>query len=388
MQGCVSHFDRDRGRKRPRPALSDVKPACRLARLHGLAARRIITGRRGTWLEPFTQPAGGSDGMRGAGRSLASIALLLLAGCSGGSDRPEGPAPAPPAQAAVKASSHDARTVAPSKVADQSKGDEEVPGLEHSVKVHTDAQGRKWLGDVPYDVFFNDPLAVAAEGGTPAVATSRAPAALAEATSPPQKEAGSFSRVGSKPASRPASRKPEAAAGRDWNALIEMDVLDAEVKRIRNELAAQLQSVPKYNSHFQEIAIAGTTLAAVAEIVAEHPGSLSWKPNAPSCAIWPPKSTTRRRPLAAPPSRRQKRLTNSWSTFWTAICPPECPRPAAAGFRGSGPPRGGHEAHGPVVPVAQEERSCSKSAEKTGHKRNPRIGAALRPWPRDCHRPL
>ncbi len=156
-----------------------------------------------------------------------------------------------------------------------------MPGLEHSVKVHTDAQGRKWLGDVPYDVFFNDPLAVAAEGGTPAVARQAALRRLGGSDKPSAEGGRSFSRAGSKPASRPASRKPEAAAGRDWNALIEMDVLDAEVKRIRNELAAQLQSVPKYNSHFQEIAIAGTTLAAVAEIVAEHPGSVSWKPNAP-----------------------------------------------------------------------------------------------------------
>lgn len=62
---------------------------------------------------------------------------------------------------------------------------------------------------------------------------------------------------------------------------MEIDILDAEVKRIRNELAAQLQSVAKYNSHYQEIAVAGTTLAAVAEIVAEQAGSLSWKENAP-----------------------------------------------------------------------------------------------------------
>ena len=35
---------------------------------------------------------------------------------------------------------------------------------ERQVSEHTDAQGRKWLGDVPYDVFFDDPLGVAAEG--------------------------------------------------------------------------------------------------------------------------------------------------------------------------------------------------------------------------------
>jgi cytochrome c556 len=62
---------------------------------------------------------------------------------------------------------------------------------------------------------------------------------------------------------------------------VDVDVLDAEVKRIRNELAAPLQSVAWYNSHYQEIAIAGTTLAALGEIVAESAGSVSWKTSAP-----------------------------------------------------------------------------------------------------------
>lgn len=53
------------------------------------------------------------------------------------------------------------------------------------------------------------------------------------------------------------------------------------MKRIRNDLTAQLQSVAKYNSHYQDIALAGATLAMVSEIVAEHSGSVSWKANAP-----------------------------------------------------------------------------------------------------------
>ncbi len=40
-----------------------------------------------------------------------------------------------------------------------------------AVAEHTDAQGRKWLGDVPYDVFYDDPLAVAAEGRSKGAST-------------------------------------------------------------------------------------------------------------------------------------------------------------------------------------------------------------------------
>jgi cytochrome c556 len=161
--------------------------------------------------------------------------------------------------------------------------DEPADGSEKRVAARTDAQGRKWLGDVPYDVFFNDPLAVAAEGqpaggaaGTATVdvapANSRLTAKMPNADTAP---------AGAPQKSRPPAEKLAADSKHDWNRLVEIDVLDAEVKRIRNELAAQLQSVAKYNSHYQEIAVAGTTLAAVAEIVAESPGTVSWKENAP-----------------------------------------------------------------------------------------------------------
>ena len=52
------------------------------------------------------------------------------------------------------------------------------------------------------------------------------------------------------------------------------------MKRIRTELTAGLQSVGKYNARYQEIAVAGATLAALAEIVIELPRSSSWKEHA------------------------------------------------------------------------------------------------------------
>jgi hypothetical protein len=138
------------------------------------------------------------------------------------------------------------------------------------------------LGDVPYDVFFDDPLKVAAEGGStkgpgenaaPAVASTNQPAT--EKANEPKAAASSSNEIKS-----PTAGSAAPASKHDWNRLVDTDVLDAEVKRIRNELAAQLQSVTKYNGHYQEIAVAGATLAATAEIAAEHSGSVTWKNHA------------------------------------------------------------------------------------------------------------
>jgi cytochrome c556 len=204
-------------------------------------------------------------GTSGLNRVLLSFGVgLMLVGCSGGSSNP-GPVTqsVPPSLPAAKPAPD------PKKSADvPEQGDESVQGLEHRVAVHTDAKGRKWLGDVPYDVFFDHPLEVAAEGGQSKKPDN--PATVAANTSP--------TRAAEK-SSATAEKKP-AAGQNDWSRLVDIDVLDAEVKRIRNDLAAQLQSVAKYNSHCQEIAVSGATLATVAQIVAEHSGSVSWKSNA------------------------------------------------------------------------------------------------------------
>ncbi len=175
--------------------------------------------------------------------------------------------PATPATARPAAVSSEAKPASPTpEKAAEPVVDEPAPG-ERRVAVRTDAQGRKWLGDVPYDVFFDDPLAVAAQGrpNGPAPPPLSAPAP-ASAAAGPQMHAG-----------RPAAASSENA----WARLIDMEVLDAEAKRLRQELTVHLQSIGKYNAHYQDVGVAGAALAAVAEIAAEHPGTVSWKKNAP-----------------------------------------------------------------------------------------------------------
>jgi len=148
------------------------------------------------------------------------------------------------------------------------------------VSVHTDAKGKKWLGDVPYDVFFDDPLSVAAEGKGKASSTE----SPARESTPKTSSGGATSTIPPTSSHESAAVDPKKRASdradNDWKRLVDIDVLDAETKRIRNDLTAQLQSISKYNGHYKEIAVSGATLAAVAGIVAEHPDAASWKKDA------------------------------------------------------------------------------------------------------------
>lgn len=233
-------------------------------------------------MERANRLAGNRRGKGGltAVRGLAPIAALFLIGCGGGSSLP-GTATRPVSQSppgvATPSPRATARTVAPN-----ASGNDATADLDQRVTVRTDSQGRKWLGDVPYDVFFNDPLKVAAEGGPASNGVENRSVAAAPATSAAlPKTPNAMTAANPAEKTLPDATKSVGPSQNDWIQLVEIDILDAEVKRIRNELAAQLQSVGKYNSHYQEIAVDGTALAAAAEITAEHSGSLSWKNNAP-----------------------------------------------------------------------------------------------------------
>jgi cytochrome c556 len=210
----------------------------------------------------------------------------VLSGC--------GPAPSVPHPSVTGA------TPAAGATASGSKARESLADGERPVTVRTDAQGRKWLGDVPYDVFFDDPLAVATEGRTESRATSAPTAAQPNgktSVASAEHTIGSSATPGATSPGDASSRPPNGAGttstgsagtasgkaavpSTNWSDLIDPDTLDAEVKRIRTELTAGLQSVGKYNAHYQEIAVAGSTLAALAEIVVELPRSSSWKEHA------------------------------------------------------------------------------------------------------------
>ena len=134
-------------------------------------------------------------------------------------------------------------------------------------EVRTDSAGRKWFGDVPYDVFFDDPLGVANDN-EPIVGLGTPDSAGA----PP---------VGSNKEPKTAMT-PDVSATADngWNNTISAEALNAEVKTIRNFLNPKLQSVGQYNSNLSMIPAQAATLAALAGIAASHGGDISWKADA------------------------------------------------------------------------------------------------------------
>lgn len=145
--------------------------------------------------------------------------------------------------------------------------------------LRTDPQGRKWLGDIPYDVWFDDPLSVVGKG----IESSRRGSSGDAST-----DLGGMVEAGKKAvpseaavASTDATSKMEQEAPADgWKRLVSADALDAEVKSIRNNLAAALQSVGKYNAKYKDVQTMGSTLAAIGAIAAEHPDDVRWKSSA------------------------------------------------------------------------------------------------------------
>jgi hypothetical protein len=185
------------------------------------------------------------------GRVLTGLLAVLLSfsvGCGGG--KPTGKSKE--GTAAKPASP--AKTNAPSP-------NSKAAGSKH---VRTDEAGRKWIGDIPYDVFFDDPLAVVSN--TVTVPT------IGPGGSPPGNTP--------MPPVTPPPAATSAGSASDWKAMISMDQLVDETKRIRNHLTSSLQSQGTYNGNYKELQVDGAVMSAIAGIVAQHPDDVSWKPNA------------------------------------------------------------------------------------------------------------
>ncbi|HET6424040.1 MAG TPA: hypothetical protein VFG20_10180, partial [Planctomycetaceae bacterium] len=184
----------------------------------------------------------------GAAFVVMSIACGIM-GCNGGA------APSADDQAA------------PATASKSKTGKAKSGGNPSTSPLKVDADGRKWLGDIPLDVFYDDPLAVVADSAKVAptmAADPGTPATPAKTDTP-----------------APATTDSATAGmGSDWKDLISIDQVQAETKRIRNHLTVALQSAGTYNGHYKELQVDGAVMAALANIVAQHPESVTWKPNA------------------------------------------------------------------------------------------------------------
>ena len=141
-----------------------------------------------------------------------------------------------------------------------------------------DSSGREYLGDVPLDVFYDQPLTVASNA-TPLAGSDVA------ASNPANANSGQMTPVATNDGQVPmpaGNEAPSAAtngAG-GWEDTLPMEVLDREVTTIRNFLNGKLQAVGTYNSAMLMIPPKAAAVAVLSQIASEHPGDLAWKEDA------------------------------------------------------------------------------------------------------------
>ncbi len=179
-----------------------------------------------------------------------SLAFVII-GCGGG-------APKAPEGKQVAANNVEKITQAPDKTSQSSK------------QAKVDPKKGKMLGDIPYDVWFDDPIGVSGDNKQVAVTTTATPGP--SKTTP-----------GMKPEPTPEPKpKPDSTANAtiDWKKVIPAEVLNDEVKSIRNRFSGKLRNVGTYNRSYLEFAPFCITLSVLAEVASEHPGDLRWKKNA------------------------------------------------------------------------------------------------------------
>lgn len=123
----------------------------------------------------------------------------------------------------------------------------------------TNANGQKMWGKHPYDVWHSNPDSIA-KNKTKIGTEAGTGTAHSQPTKPPPLLPTDGTIV--------------------WKTLVPILALDAEAKRIRQQLAQKTQTIARYNSGYKEIQYQAATLAAIAIIVSQHTDSLFWKNDA------------------------------------------------------------------------------------------------------------
>ena len=199
--------------------------------------------------------------------------MLVLSNVSGcGDSANESPATTDQSAPAVgTASTESSEHPVPDADLLPSTGLQKTPQLRRQDEVWVDEDGNRFIGRVPYDVFFDHPLSVASNGqplgGMQSATTNSNPS--------PQRSTSTETNV-------PATTLHPATSPTDngWPSVLPATALESEVKAIRNFLNQKLQSVGNYNSSVTMIPVKAATIALLAGIAVEHSGGLSWKEDA------------------------------------------------------------------------------------------------------------
>lgn len=188
-------------------------------------------------------------------RWTCGVCLAVLSGCGG--------APAPSTTAPPAAAPQPAPVTPPA-------GSAPVAAVPSPRSTAT-----KWIGGIPYDVFYDRPLEVAADQTLLATASAPPASASVPAASPP-----SAAPPAAAPAPTPAPTAAPSGGGIDWGRAAAIEQIVDEITSLRNDLAQKLSQLSTYNSSWETIGVEATALAALAGVVELHPGEVSWKANA------------------------------------------------------------------------------------------------------------
>ena len=199
---------------------------------------------------------------RTATRGMAVVGLIVasvVVGCGGGGK--------PAAQPTAEKAASTPKAVSKSKEPSHSADDGAVAS-----KSSTGSTGgggvRKSSRGIPYDAFFNDPLA---EVNNSAAVPMQTTAAKTDTTATEPS--------GAKPATDAA--KPAAGGGGTaWADFISIDILQDETKKVRNDLTSWMKGPGDFNKKCKEIGWDAALLAGLAGIAIEHSEAASWKANA------------------------------------------------------------------------------------------------------------
>ena len=221
--------------------------------------------------------AGRSHAARPRGVAAALLAVVAT-GCGGSGSAP----PAAP-DGADAAPVTEATAAAPATAAESKTGDARFAPF-------TDPAGRKWLNEtIPYDAFATAPAGSggAAAAGPAGAGSRNLLAGIGSGMSVPR-EVNTGGARGALPtapmgAGMGGGAVEEAPVGEDpggWGAVISAEDLRDEIKRARNATAAAVATVAAFNRMQDDLPVEAATLAAMAQITAEHPGAVPWKPHA------------------------------------------------------------------------------------------------------------
>lgn len=206
---------------------------------------------------------------------LLAMGLLLCAstGCGGGSETPvDNSAVAQPSGAANAVASQSSTTATDTSVSRPST-------TRRQNERWTDENGVDYLGDVPLDVFFDEPLTVA-RNQTPLQGSTTAPMLAGDSASPPAMAAGAVGAMEAMPAETGGGESAVAGSDDSWDSLLSIDDLQNEITNARNFLNRSIQSYGDYKKVTLMIPGKAASIAVLASVAMEHPQEVNWKPDA------------------------------------------------------------------------------------------------------------